>query len=441
MACVLLVIVNRVNATNTSLNRPNIVVMMADDLGMECLSCYGSKAYRTPNIDALAASGIRFSHAHAQPICTPSRVQIMTGIYNNRNYIRFGILDPEAITFANLLHEAGYRTAIGGKWQLKGGFAGPRHFGFDQYCLWQLTRRPSRYPNPGFEIDGTEKDFKTGEFGPDVVTDYLCHFIEQNRQGPFLVYYPMMLAHWPFVPTPDHADWDPTMWRDAKGEPGGYRTQKYWDAMVAYTDKMTGKIVDQLDSVGIRQNTLVIWTADNGTFRNIVSPYQGRQYRGGKGSTTDNGTHVGFIASWPATIQAGQVSSSLVDLTDVLPTLVDVSGATMPDGLQIDGVSLAPLFRGETRQKDSIYCWYHRNGVREKASEHVRTARYKLYGDGRFFDTQADPDEKVNLAASDLPESARKIHAQLEGSLKQRQMITRQADPLQNAKRAQVDGS
>ncbi|MEM6692620.1 MAG: sulfatase-like hydrolase/transferase, partial [Planctomycetota bacterium] len=154
-------------------SQPNVVVIMADDIGWECLSCYGSEQYETPNIDRLAASGLRFENAHSNPICTPSRVQLMTGIYNNRNYIRFGLLDPEAITFGNVMRGAGYETCIGGKWQLEGGFDAPNRFGFDHYCLWQLTRRPSRYPNPGLEIDGVERDFKDGAFGPDVVSDYL----------------------------------------------------------------------------------------------------------------------------------------------------------------------------------------------------------------------------------------------------------------------------
>lgn len=416
--------------------QPNIVLIMADDIGVECLGCYGSEAYETPHLDALAAGGMRFEHAHSQPICTPSRVQIMTGQYNNRNYIRFGLLDPEAVTFGQLLRDAGYRTCIAGKWQLGGGFGRPRHFGFDRYCLWQLTRRPSRYPNPGLEIDGRECDFKEGQFGPDLVTDYIGEFMEANRDRPFLVYYPMILPHWPFVPTPDHPDWDPTMWRDAKGEPGGFRGPKYWDAMVRYTDKMAGQVVAKLEELGLREETLVIWTGDNGTYTGITSPFRGREYQGGKGSTKDNGTHVGFIASWPGTIPAGSVSESLVDFADLLPTLTDVAGADVPEELHIDGVSLAPLFQGKPREKDHIYCWYHRNGVREQASEHVRTARYKLYANGRFFDIQSDPDEETDLAADAVPRDLQTVHDHLRQSLQQHLDVTRAADARQNAKRA-----
>ncbi|MDY0170245.1 MAG: sulfatase-like hydrolase/transferase [Thermoguttaceae bacterium] len=415
---------------------PNIVLIMADDIGVECLGCYGSEVYETPHLDALAASGMRFEQAHAQPLCTPSRVQIMTGKYNNRNYIRFGLLDPEAVTFAHLLRNAGYRTCIAGKWQLEGGFEGPGHFGFQRYCLWQLTRRPSRYPNPGLEIDGREKDFKEGQFGPDLVTDYICDFMEANRQRPFLVYYPMILPHWPFVPTPDHPDWDPAMWRDAKGEPGGFRGPKYWDAMVRYTDKMVGKVVAKLDALGIRENTLVIWTADNGTYTGITSLFRGRQYQGGKGSTTDSGTHVGFIASWPGTIAAGSVSDSLVDFADVLPTLAEVAGADVPGDLHIDGVSLGPLFRGKPREKDHIYCWYHRNGVREEASQHVRTARHKLYADGRFLDVEADPGEQTDLATGLIPAESKPVYDRLREALARHMEVTRAADARQNAKRA-----
>jgi arylsulfatase A len=415
--------------------RPNFVVIMADDIGAECLGCYGSEVYQTPHLDALAASGMRFRHAHSQPICTPSRVQIMTGIYNNRNYVRFGLLDPAATTFGNLLRDAGYRTCVAGKWQLEGGFAAPSRFGFDRHCLWQLTRRPSRYPNPGLEIDGEEKDFKNGEFGPDLVTDYLCRFLEENREHPFLVYYPMILPHWPFVPTPDHPDWDPTMWRDAKNEPGGFLGPEYWDAMVRYTDKMTGKVIRKLEELGLRENTLVIWTADNGTYDGITSRLGDRDYRGGKGSTKDNGTWVGFIASWPGTIPAGGVSDSPVDFADVLPTLTEAAGVSIPEHLQIDGVSLVPAFCGQPRRKEYIYCWYERNGVRENASQHVRTAQHKLYASGRFFDTQADPDERTDLAAAGLPAALQPVHSRLSEVLAHHVELTRQADPIQQAKR------
>lgn len=422
--------------------RPNILVIMADDIGFENFGCYGSTAYSTPNIDRLAAQGIRFDHAHSQPICTPSRVQIMTGIHNNRNYIRFGLLDPAAITFANVLRDTGYRTAIAGKWQLEGGLEGPGRFGFDRSCLWQLTRRPSRYPNPGLEIDGELKDFKNGEFGPDLISDYLCEFFESRRgtDQPFLAYYPMLLPHWPFVPTPDHPDWDPEMWKDAQNEPGGYKGQKYWDAFVRYTDKMVGKVVAKLDETGLRDNTLVIFTADNGTFGDLVSPFRGQPYRGGKGSTTDNGTHVPLLVSWPAVVTPGQVSDQLVDFTDIFPTLTDAAGIERPAGL--DGTSLMPVLRGRPadRVKPAIYCWYQRNGVRDQASQHVRDQRYKLYASGKFYDTQADPAEASDLSRQPLNAELESVRRRLRAELDVHVENTRRYDPLQQAKRKASPG-
>lgn len=175
--------------------RPNIVLIMADDMGFECVGANGGESYKTPNLDNLAVTGVRFEQCYSQPICTPSRVQIMTGIYNSRNYLRFGLLDPQAYTFGNLLKDAGYATCVVGKWQLDGGFDAPGRFGFDEYCLWQVTRRPNRYPNPGLEVNGQEIDYKNGQYGPDIVSDYACDFIERHAGGdqPFFLYYPMIL--------------------------------------------------------------------------------------------------------------------------------------------------------------------------------------------------------------------------------------------------------
>jgi arylsulfatase A len=365
----------------------------------------------------------------------------MTGIYNNRNYIQFGLLDPEAVTFGNVLRDAGYTTAIAGKWQLLGDFEGVKNFGFDHHCLWQLNRRPSRYPNPGLEIDGEQEDFKNGEFGPDIVSDYVCNFIEEQKDAdkPFFVYYPMIMPHWPFVPTPDHPDWDPEMWKDAVGEPGGYKGPKYWDAFVSYTDKMVGNLMAKLEETGLRDNTLVMWTGDNGTYTGLTTQFKGQAYKGGKGSPKDNGTHVGFIASWPKVIKPGQVSDSLVDLSDVFPTLTDAAGTKTPKGL--DGVSLMPVFqdKGDQRKKDAIYCWYSRNGERDKASQHARDQRYKLYATGKFYDTLKDMAESNDLAAGGIPEELRAVHAKLKTVLDRQVKVTKTADPIQNAKRGKKE--
>ena len=173
--------------------KPNIVLIMADDLGYECVGANGGTSYQTPVLDSMAKEGMRFEHCYSQPICTPSRVKLMTGISNVRNYIKFGLLDSKATTFAQLLKKEGYATCVVGKWQLLGGLEGPNNFGFDEYCLWQLNRRPSRFANPGLEVNGKQVDYDKGGYGPDVVSDYALQF-HREEQGQAL---PGLLSHDP----------------------------------------------------------------------------------------------------------------------------------------------------------------------------------------------------------------------------------------------------
>ncbi|MCA9266303.1 MAG: sulfatase-like hydrolase/transferase [Planctomycetales bacterium] len=396
-----------------SADRPNIVLIMADDMGYECLGANGSTFYSTPNLDRLAASGIRFEHAYSQPICTPSRVQIMTGRYNARNYVRFGLLDRREVTFGNVLKDAGYATCVVGKWQLQGGFDGPRHFGFDEYCLWQLTRRPTRYPNPGLEINGKEVDFTDGKYGPDIVSDYLIDFIRRHKEGPFFAYYPMILPHWPFQPTPDSADWDP-METDEWPKPRWSR--RHFRDMVGYADKMVGKVVDALDALGIRENTLVVFTADNGTYFEITSPFQGRDYQGGKGTTLNAGTHVPMIASWPGKISPQSVSQQLVDFSDVLPTLADAGNGTLPTDRNLDGRSFLGHLRGhQETEREWVYCWYERNGKRDgNVRRYARDHQFKLYRAGSFFDLSTDDREEHALAVDVLAPEVSVVRDDLE---------------------------
>lgn len=394
---------------------PNLILIMADDMGYECLGANGGADYKTPFLDSLAAGGMRFEHAHSQPICTPSRVKIMTGISNARNYVRFGLLDPRATTFGNIIQKAGYKTCIAGKWQLQGGLEGPNKFGFDEYCLWQLTRRPCRYPNPGVEINGKEVDYTDGEYGPDIVTDYLCDFMERNREGPFLAYYPMILPHWPFQPTPDSRDWDP---EETKEWPKNKWNKPHFQDMVAYVDKMVRKVVSKVDALGIRENTLIIFTCDNGTYTGIQSKLRdGTVIQGGKGSMPDAGNHVPFIVNWAGTIKPGQVRKEIVDFSDILPTLCEAANAKIPDGLKLDGHSFLPLLKGtEYEPRESIYMWYARNGG-ATGQEFARDQRYKLYRTGKFYDVEKDRLEKKPLSRDNLDEKRRVIRARLQETL------------------------
>jgi arylsulfatase A len=387
----------------TAAEKPNIVLIMSDDVGYECFGCYGSTQYHTPNLDRMASRGIRFDHAYSQPLCTPSRVKLMTGLSNARNYSAFSVLNRDQRTFGHMLQEAGYKTMVAGKWQLLGAeqyddrFRGkgtwPAEAGFDNYCLWQVDLKGIRYWRPLLNVDGINRQFGPERFGPEVVTDYILDFMEANRDRPFFAYYPMILVHSPFVPTPDSAD------RKSKDN------QRNFEDMVAYMDKMVGRIVRKTQELEIDDQTLVLFTSDNGTHTSLTSTLRGRTIRGGKGSTTDAGNRVPFIGYWPGFIPAGQVSDDLIDFTDFLPSLLDLAGASIPQ--ELDGRSFVPQLKGQAgNPREWLFTYYNPRPERTAPVRFARDQRWKLYGDGRFFDVPEDPLEEHPLMTADSAEAA-----------------------------------
>ncbi|MBA4018461.1 MAG: arylsulfatase [Pirellula sp.] len=368
-------------------SKPNIILIMADDFGFECVAANGGESYKTPNLDRLAAEGVRFEQCFVQPLCTPTRVQLMTGLYNVRNYINFGTLPRTAQTFGHLLKQAGYATGICGKWQLGHEPDAPQHFGFDEAYLWQHTRRPPRYANAGLERNGKAEDFHAGEYGPDLINDFALDFVTRHRDEKFFLYYPLMLTHDPFQPTPDSPDWDPkTTGENAK------RNVRHFGEMTTYMDKLIGKLTARLDELKIRDNTLLLFVGDNGTSPAVTSQFRGAAYRGGKGTANAAGMHVPLIASWPGHAAKGKVCGDLIGSVDFLPTICEAAGVKLP--APTDGVSFYGQLRGETgTPRTSLYCWYARDGAAVQA-EFAMSTRYKLYKDGRFLDLQADPLEQ-----------------------------------------------
>ncbi len=396
--------------------KPNLILIMADDLGYETIGANGGTSYRTPVLDKLAATGARFTQCYAQPLCTPTRVQLMTGLSNARNYITFGNMDPQAVTFANLLKPAGYATCIAGKWQLGHDLDLPKKYGFDEYCLWQHMRRPPRYANPGLEINGVEKDYKNGEYGPDLVNDYVLDYIARKQSGPFFIYYPMMLTHGPYQPTPDSKTWDPK----AMGEDVNQSPQHFGD-MVEYMDKLIGKVVAKLDALGLRDNTLILFLGDNGTGKGTRSKMGERAVIGGKGTTTAAGMHVPLIANWPGHVVAGNVHSDLVDSTDFFPTLLDAAAVKLPSDTKLDGRSFFPQLRGEKGQpREWVYSWYSpRQNANLTVREFAFDQRFKLYRSGDFFDLTKDAGEQKPLAVSSLEGEAAAAKKKLQAALDQ----------------------
>jgi len=392
----------------------NVVLIMADDFGYECVGANGSDSYATPHLDQLASEGVRFTRCHVQPLCTPTRLELMTGLSNVRNYHDFGLLPESQRTFAHLFRAAGYATGICGKWQLGHKPGLPQHFGFDEALLWQHTRRPPRYANPGLERNDVEEDYSGGEYGPTLINDFACDFITRHKSEPFLLYYPMILTHDPFQPTPDSPDWDPT----TTGEKAR-RHLRHFGEMVTYADAMVGRLLARLDAEGLRDNTLVIFLGDNGTHRTVTSRFQGADYSGGKGLTTQRGTHVPLIARWPAVMQTPRVCDDLVTTVDFLPTIA--SAANLKPFASIDGVSFLPQLMGEAGSpREWIYSWYSpripAKGPR-KISESVFDGRFKRYRSGALFDVVADPDEQHPLDATALDAEAVAAVTRLDAAL------------------------
>ena len=392
--------------------KPNIILIMADDLGYECLSCYGSQSYKTPVLDALARAGVRFEHCYSQPLCTPSRVKIMTGQYNVRNYTNFGVLDPTQKTFGHLLQGCGYATCVVGKWQLYGSVnqsaevrgtgSLPDQAGFDEHCLWQIMKRGSRYKDPLMIRNGEPVEDFQGKYGPDISCDYALDFIDRHKAEPFFLYFPMALVHDPFVPTPDSEDWSKKNHKN---------NTAYFADMVAYMDKIVGRIVDKLDALGLRDNTLLLFTGDNGTHKSIKSKMPDGIIQGAKGETTDAGTRVPLIANWPGVIPAGKVCGDLVDFSDFVPTFAEAVGTQMPANMPIDGQSFLPQLRGEKgKPREWIFCHYDPRWGKRPKRRFVRDKRWKLYANGDLYDIMSDVlEQNPNPAGSEAAEARRRL--------------------------------
>ncbi|MEN8120461.1 MAG: sulfatase-like hydrolase/transferase [Bacteroidota bacterium] len=411
--------------TEKTENKPNIILIMADDMGYECLNSYENSFYKTPVLDSLALQGIRFSNCISQPLCTPSRVKIMTGLYNYRNYDCFGHLNNEEYTFGNLMKDAGYSTCIAGKWQLNGlaykdsildwnNKLRPQKFGFDEYCLWQLTKTRAegeRYSNPLIEQNGKVLEMDEESYGPDIFSNFIMNFIERKKDKPFFIYYPMVLVHDPFVPTPDSEKW--------KNREIRYKNDtSYFKEMIAYTDKIVGKINNKLKQLGLDENTILIFTGDNGTHPSIYTYTANEIIQGGKGNTTDAGTRVPLIINWPKKIKKGFVYDELIEFSDFFPTFADIAKKKVKS----DGRSFYSLLSGkkhEARKTAFVHYdpkWGKR--VNQYRNQFVRTLDYKLYQDGNFYDLDDDKLEKTPLLSDSLSKGERSLKSILENELK-----------------------
>lgn len=410
----------------------NIVLIMADDIGIEGLGCYGGSDYKTPHLDRLAAEGLRFTHAYSQPLCTPTRVELMTGKYNHRNWFAFGILPPTEKTFGHLMRDFGYRTCIAGKWQLqsydppdfpnaawrRGQGMHPKDAGFEEYSLHHSLHTEdsgSRYADPTFLQNGTLHRAVKGKYGEDLSVAFIADFMRRHREEKMFIYYPMSLPHWPMTPTPHSASWTK--------EPGQRLEAdvKNFPDMVAYMDTVVGNLVREIELLGLRDDTLILFYADNGTDVKITSHLNGVAVRGGKATPQQSGIRVPLIASWPGKIKPA-LNSDLIDPSDFLPTLVALAGRTIPAGLQTDGVSFAaPLLGIQGAPREAAFFWYDpRPGWdKEKFSRSIFALNhdYKLFSDGRMFDIAGTALREVPLDLKQLPAAALQARAKLQATI------------------------
>ncbi len=387
--------------------RPNIVFILADDLGIDGLSCYGSDRFHTPQLDRLASTGVRFTSVYATPVCGPTRAQLMTGQYPFRN----GAIDidrtmraasPESRpALPAILQRAGYKTGMAGKWkQMRHDLD---HWGFDEHLASPTAN--GHYWQKNWILNHEEITVVAPVYFPEVMSDYALDFIDRHARGsdPFFFYYALTNPHTPIVRTPD-SNPDTTD-----------RSQLYADN-IAYIDKLVGRIVDKLESLGIRDQTLILFSGDNGSLRSVAGTINGRQLSGGKARMSNGGSHVPLIANWPDGIEGGWVCGDLVDFTDMLPTLTEIAGAPLPaDKGPIDGISFASTLTEQRRHsRERVF-------VQLGHFYYVQNLHWRLDEKGRLTDMRDAPYAETTVPTDANDPAASDARAQLRSILDQLQ--------------------
>ena len=421
---------------------PNVVFILIDDISHYGVSAYGAKQLNstegffesvpvaTPEIDRLANEGVLAKNAYAYAICEPTRIALMTGMNNQRNFVQAKALHESHITFGDLFKRAGYTTGIAGKWkQSRGsstipGDAYVDQFGWDYIHCFDLLYEGPRHIDPNFVINGKinwykglNPETKRRYYGPELVNRFALDFIEKHQDEPFFLYYPMLLVHDEHTPTPDtqpyeHYDNFEVMIHTgikADNSFGAFKgdDRRFYPDMVAYMDKMIGNVTDQLDRLGLREKTLLIVMGDNGTKAAFSYTLEdGSVFIGAKGQSKVNGLQVPLILSYPGSIAAGSTYDGLINLTDLLPTLCELADINIPHKEEIDGISFWPQVTGNQNEahRENLYTWYNANRAMADQSKLITYAQeigFKRYGPdtnypmGRFFDLRTDPFERA----------------------------------------------
>jgi len=434
--------------------QPNIIYILADDLGFGDLSITGQKKFSTPNIDNLAKEGMLFTqHYSGATVCAPSRSALLTGMHTGHTPIRGNKeIDPEGqwplpdetFTLAELLKEKGYATGAFGKWGLgyPGSEGDPLRQGFDTFYGYNCQRLGHNY-YPYHLWDNDKKimlekneGFKKGQYAPNLIHDQAISFLEKNKNTPFFLYYPSVIPHAELIAPEEYmhkylGKFEPE--KEFKGRDDGeeyrlgdYESQKNshaaFVAMINLLDDQVGEIMAKVRELGLEKNTLVIFTSDNGPhLEGGADPDyfdSNGIYRGYKRDLYEGGIRVPMIAKWVGKIQKGSSSGHISAFWDILPTLAELVKGEV--GGNIDGISLLPTLLGESTQKkhDHLYWEFHEKGGRQA----IRKGDWKLV---RYNVNKGDPYELYNLAndpgeskdlAAELPDKVIELSKILEQS-------------------------
>lgn len=358
--------------------KPNVIFILADDLGVANVSAYGADNFKTPNVDALARTGIRLDRTFSCPNCGPSRAAILTGRYGFHTGMTGNDKESQKVLESGgetmvpkVLKPAGYVTASVGKWSQVP--LSPGDWGFDEYLMIQGSGKywNSQDNGDSYTVNGRKVPLLDGEYLPDKMHDFAVDFITRNKDRPFFLYYPMSHVHNDILRTPDSAP-------DSKD---------FFTDNVVYMDKLVGKLIAELDRLGLRENTIVFFVGDNGVTpgQSDRSTIGGKRLSGSKGTLLEGGSLVPAIVSWPGKIPAGTTIPSLVDFTDFFPSIAEAVGAKVSENLALDGKSFWHHILGHTPPpRDWIFVGLGR-------SWYVRDARWKLTDKGELFDMKGAP--------------------------------------------------
>jgi len=404
--------------------RPNIVFILADDLGYGDLGCYGQKEIQTPNLDRMAAEGTRFTDAYAGcTVCAPSRCALMTGYHTGHARIRGNkgneeLLKAEDFTIPEMFKKAGYTTGIFGKWGIGGlGYPGyPTKKGWDEwYGFFSQLHAHTYYPE--HLLSGDHEELVRGNWGvakkgyaPDLFLARALEWIDKSKDKPFLLYFASTIPHannelgrdtGDGIEIPDDAPYSGKPWP---------KLERKFAATVTRLDRDVGRILEKLKALGLDDNTLVLFSSDNGPHKegghNPEFFHSSGPLRGTKRDLTDGGIRVPFIARWPGKVPAGRVNSHPFAFWDMMPTFAEAIGSQAPRG--IDGISMYPALLGQpAKEHEYLYWEFHEGGF----SQAVRVGDWKLIkskGKTMLFNLKADINEANDLASAN-PETVQRL--------------------------------